>query len=336
MNTPKIAALILGVGVASAGVTFYLSNEEKPVAPAESSSTETSPKPKATESVTKSAPVDREERPDRRPGGPGRFGGGEDREESPAPEGIDQDAWNDAQRSMRFIYGFVEGMQDPDNRWRRRMQDRVTRDSEAIAKSLGLEGESAEKVQELLNGRMTGSLENSTKIMNGIIANEQGYLEYRALREMSEDDKDLTATQQARLDQLKNDIFGQYYPEGQEVSNDPFRDLIWRNPSNGDWYEDNAFLVKAAAEMPEQEGADLLEYAGKLDYLDRKEYATDRVINIQRSVDLSSEQTQQLNDLYLENRNPSDEQLSQIVSPDQLEAVKSAGSERRWGRRGRR
>lgn len=239
---------------------------------------------------------------------------------------------------MRWIFGMTQSLKDPDGRWQQRMKDRVNRDSESIATALNLEGESAAQVQKLLESRMNGSLENSIKIMDSLAAKESSMVEYSALNEMAERGTELTAEQVARVEQLKNEIFGEFYTDGKEIAEDPLRDLIWRNPSNGDWYEDDAFLVKAAAEMPESEGAALLDQANKLNYLDRKEYATERVINIQRTVNLSAEQTQALNNLYIENRTPTDEQLSQIVSPDQVEAVKNAASsrDRRWRGRGRR
>lgn len=339
MNTPKIAALILGVGVASAGVTFYLSSKDEPApAPAPAAVTETKSTP-STESVSARPPRQNEGRPERGGFGPGR-GPGEDVEETPAPAGIDQDAWNDAQRRMRFVYGMAQSLKDPDGRWQERMKGRVERDSTAITNSLGLQGEAAGQMQKLLEGRMDSSLENSSKILDSMISNEQGFVEYSALSEMAQNGKELTAEQKSRMDQLKQDIFGEFYTDGQTASDDPIRDLVWRNPSSGDWYKDDAFLVKAAAEMPETEGAALLEYAGKLDYLDRKEYASERVINIQRSVNISTEQAQALNNLYLENRNPTDEQISQIVPANQVEAVKKAttSDRNRWGggRRGRR
>lgn len=337
MNTPKIAALILGVGVASAGVTFFLSSNDEPAptpapAPPAASKSDNAPESLVARANQSQAPQDGERSSQER--GPGD----DNAEETPAPAGIDQDAWNDSQRRMRWIFGMTQSLKDPDGRWQQRMKDRVNRDSESIATALNLEGESAAQVQKLLESRMNGSLENSIKIMDSLAAKESSMVEYSALNEMAERGTELTAEQVARVEQLKNEIFGEFYTDGKEIAEDPLRDLIWRNPSNGDWYEDDAFLVKAAAEMPESEGAALLDQANKLNYLDRKEYATERVINIQRTVNLSAEQTQALNNLYIENRTPTDEQLSQIVSPDQVEAVKNAASsrDRRWRGRGRR
>ena len=79
----------------------------------------------------------------------------------------------------------------------------------------------------------------------------------------------------------------------------------------------------------------MMEYAGKLDYLDRERNASRTVNNILRSTELSDQQSEQLKKLYIDSPEPSDEQLSEILPASQLEEVKKAASSRRfrgWGR----
>ena len=97
-------------------------------------------------------------------------------------------------------------------------------------------------------------------------------------------------------------------------------------------------VAAAAAELDDQKGAELQEYAQKMDYLDREERAYRSINNIERNVQLEPEKKHNLQQLYIETPNPSDEQLGQVLSAEQIQQVKESNNNSGrgwWGRGGR-
>lgn len=333
MNTPSTIAALIVTAAASSGIT-WLATKDAPAPNPETAQTVSStttgsdfvPTPAVDE------PASTAETPW---SGNDSTVAKEERLEKGAPNGIDTETWERAEARVNMISSFAE-MARNSGMMETRMEERVTRDATSIKQQLGLEGESAEKIQELLALRMDASTSRSREMFDAMLGNKEGLTELLAMGEMELGDTKLTAAQQARKSELKKSMFGQFYPDGEEMTDDELRGLF-RPTRPGDWYDDKDFVAAAAAELGDQKGTELLQYADKMDYLDREERAYRNINNIERNVQLQPEQQQNLMQLYIENPNPSDEQLGQILSAEQVQQFKesSNNSGRGWWGRGR-
>ncbi len=329
MNTPTTIAAIVVAAATSAGITWFVAKDgSDPVTKA----------PEATASTEKASayvptPAMEETRTDETPWkGRDSTVAKEEREATTAPNGIDAETWTRAEQRVNMISNFAE-MARNSGMFEARMEERVTRDATSINKQLGLEGESAEKVEELLTLRMDASTSRSREMFDAMLSNKDGLTELLAMGEIEMGDAELTPAQVARKTELKKSMFGQFYENGEEMSDDELRGLF-RPSRPSDWYDDEQFVAAAAAELGDKEGTELQEYAQKMDYLDREERAYRNINNIERNVQLEPEQQQNLMQLYIETPNPSDEQLGQILNADQVQQVKESNNNRRggWGR----
>lgn len=217
--------------------------------------------------------------------------------------------------------------------WMERMvQGRVERDANTITAKLGIEGEEAEKVQGLLAARADASTDRTKKVFDAMLSNEEGLATLLSIREMSENGSEISPSLDATKEAYKKEMFGEFYPKNGDLSDEDLMKLF--RPSRPEaWYKDDEFLVTAGAELGGEQGANLVDYAGKLGYLDRDRDASNKVNRVERTVDLQPQQSSALKKLYIDNSAPTDAQISQIVGADKVEAVKSS-TERR-GRRGR-
>lgn len=205
----------------------------------------------------------------------------------------------------------------------RRVKERVDRDTKTIASKLGIEGAEAEKVQALLASRADASSAQGKKVFDAMLSNEEGLATLLAVREMNEDGTAISPSLEATKEAYKKEMFGDFYPESGEMADDDIMKLF--RPSRPEsWYKDDDFLVTASAELGGEQGASLVDYAGKLDYLDRQDDAYNKVNRIERTVDLQPQQSTALKQLYIDNKAPTDAQISQIVGQDKVDAVKSS------------
>ncbi|GAA5497000.1 hypothetical protein Rhal01_03188 [Rubritalea halochordaticola] len=328
MENSKIAAAILAVGATAAGLTFYISHQQSqsssdPVPLSQSTSSQSSPE--NAQSSVSSNPTPRTS--SSAPPSPSAAAS------VTPPNGIDQDTWDRAIRNTKMIYGMAQ--QARESGWMERMiEGRVKGDAKMISDQLGLDESTATKIETMLLDRANGSLEQTRKVWDAMLADEAKFTEMAAIRDMKEREVELSPELAARDQALRQEVFGQFAEDGKPLSDEDIQNLFRpQRPEN--WYEDDAFLVKAVAEMPEEQGSSMMEYAGKLDYLDRERNASRTVNNILRSTELSDQQSEQLQKLYIDSPEPSDEQLSEILPASQLEEVKKAANSRRfrgWGR----
>lgn len=334
MNTPSTIAAIVAAAAASAGITWFATKDEptpSPEAPEAVAATTTStpdfvPTP-AVEEVSLSGETPWS--------GDDSTVAKEERAETGAPNGIDDETWERAEQRVNLISSFAQ-MARNSGMFEARMEERVTRDATRIQQQLGLEGESAEKVEELLTLRMDASTSRSREMFDAMLTNKEGLTELLAMGEMEMEDSELTPVLSARKSELKKSMFGQFYQDGEEMTDDELRGLF-RPTRPSDWYDDEQFVAAAAAELGGQKGTELQEYAQKMDYLDREQRAYRSINNIERNVQLQPEQQQNLMQLYIDNPNPSNEQLGQVLTPEQVQQVKESNnnSGRGWWGRGR-
>ena len=334
MNTPTAIVAIVVAAIASAGITWLATKNT------DTQSTVDSVVPKPPEMASDYVPTPRVDGPPRREGDTPWSGeestvAKEDREQSNKPADIDEESWNRAERRVEMMSNFAE-MARESGFIENRMKERVTRDATRINQQLGLEGENAKVVEELLTLRMDASTSRSREMFDAMLSNKEGLTELMAMGEMETEETPLTPAQEARKSELKKSMFGQFYENGEEMSDDELRSLF-RPSRPGDWYDDEEFVAAAAAELGEKDGAALQDYAEKMDYLDREERAYRRINNIERAVRLEPEQQQNLMQLYIENPDPSDEELGAFLSAEQIEQVKESNNNQRgwWGRGGR-
>lgn len=326
MNTPKVAAAILGIGVAAAGVTFYVSKDKEP-APLE---TVAATPAKSTAGAPVSVNASPSKSTQTSTGGPGNSGSSKSTGVSEtAPEGIDQALWDRTRNQVKMIYGMSQQMRN--NGFMQQMLDaRVKSDAESISTQLGLQGETSEAMEALLKERSDGTMQQATKVWDAMLADEGRLTEMMALQETKEKNGELSPELKERQDALRKEAFGQFIDKDGPLTDEDVQKLFGSQRPE-EWYKDDAFIVKAAGELPEKDGSSLIEYAGKLDYLDREQDANRKVNNIQRTTNLTDQQSDQLKKLYIETPNPSDDQLKAIVPADQLPAIKNANTNRRWG-----
>lgn len=326
MNTAKVAAAILGVGIAAAGITFYASQDEE--LPPAGSTTSTTPAQDSSSPMSVNA-IPESSRGIAKTGSNTDGSNNSSAVSETAPEGIDQATWDRARSQAKMIYGMSQQFRNS-GIMQQMMDARIKSDTEDIAKQLGLEGEASEKIETMLKDRMDGTMERATKIWDAMLSDESRLTEMMALQDMKERNGELSPDLAAKQDKLRQETFGQFSDkEGPLTDEDVQKMFGSQRPEN--WYKDDAFLVKAAGELPETEGSALMDYAGKLDYLDREQSANRKVNSIQRNTDLTDQQSQQLKQLYIDTPDPSDEQLKAIIPADKLEAVKGANGSRRWG-----
>jgi len=335
MNTPTTIAAIILTAAVSSGITWFAAKDAPAPSPQAPETVASASAPSASDFVPTPA-VESESTTDETPwSGNDSTVAKEERFEKGAPNGIDTETWERAEARVNMISSFAE-MARNSGMMEARMEERVTRDATRINQQLGLEGESAEKVQELLALRMDASTSRSREMFDAMLGNKEGLTELLAMGEMEMGDSELTPAQLARKSELKKSMFGQFYENGEEMTDEELRGLF-RPSRPGDWYDDKEFVAAAAAELGDQKGKDLLQYADKMDYLDREERAYRNINNIERNVQLQPEQQQSLMQLYIDNPNPSDEQLGQVLSPEQVQQVKESNntSGRGWWGRGR-
>lgn len=331
MNTPTTIAAIIVAAAASAGITWFATKDTPAPGselPEPAASAETAPDFASTPALEEESPT-----------GESPWSGEdttvakEERAETGGRNDIDDETWTRAEQRVNMISSFAE-MAKNSGMMEAGMDERVTRDATRINQQLGLEGDNAEKVKELLSLRMDASTSRSREMFDAMLSNKEGLTELLAMGEMETGDTALTPAQEARKSELKKSMFGQFYENGEEMSDDDLRGLF-RPSRPADWYDDDEFVAAAAAELGDKEGTELQEYAQKMDYLDREERAYRSINNIERNVQLEPEQQQNLMQLYIDNPSPSDEQLGQVLSAEQVQQVKESNNNRGrgwWGR----
>ena len=211
MESSKIAAVILAVGATAAGLTFYISHQQS----------QSSSDPAATQPEHQLSKLPRE--CDKAPSLATRrpeaslirtFTSSSSAASVTPPNGIDQDTWDRAIRNTKMIYGMAQ--QARESGWMEHMiEGRVKGDAKMISDQLGLDEPTATKIETMLLDRANGSLEQTRKVWDAMLADEAKFTEMAAIRDMKEREVELSPELAARDQALRQEVFGQF-AEGRE------------------------------------------------------------------------------------------------------------------------
>lgn len=321
MNSSTIA-IIFGAAIATGGVTYFITSEA-PVAtpdaqsPAQASeareiatsvSTPTAPQPKTSANTSTS--------------GNQASSSATSASFANKPDGISDELWIRAQERAENFASWANRARDSE-RYRRRLEWRVNNDTQTIVKRLGLPEESSAAVKKILTDRIEASISKANRAADAVMNNPEKMAILAATRELQTSDAGISDELLAKRNATKKELFGEFYEGGNPPESIDVGDLL-RPDTPQAWYRDDEFLVAASTEIGASDSASLMDYAGKLDFLDRQDRAFNRVNYIERTVDLQPRQSSALKQLYIDNRSPSDEQISNIVGRQNLNGIKEA------------
>lgn len=324
MKTSTIA-ILLGATVSVAGITYVVSSKNDSSSPNEISSNSSNNSNAKTTSVTTASAQSKTTTTT-----PARKSPTSTSQNSTGkPADISDEAWANAKNQVKLITGFAN--QARESGWMQNMiKSAVERDAKSISAKLGLEGPNSEKIQKLLSDRIEKNTVKTRQIFDVMLNNEDGLATLLAAHEMREQNKEIPAGLKEATEARKKEMFGQFFKEGEEISDKAVMGLFGpERPQQ--WFKDDDFLVTASADLGESKGAELIDYAGKMDYLERQDTAQSTVNRIERGVDLQPKQSDALRKLYIDSPNPTDQQISQIVGADKLQDVKSSSTSRGRG-----
>ncbi len=244
----------------------------------------------------------------------------------PTPPGIDAEQW---QRALDRAEGITEWIQRSreEGRLDRRIDERVQRDQQRIVQQVGLVGESAETVANLLTRRQQDFYEKPKALFDAMMDNKESFAELLAIRRMNDQNDGLSPQLEARKEELKLEMFSSVLEPGETLSDDEFGRLFRRNEP-GDWYHDSDFVANTASTLSAEDGEALAGYADKMVYLDREYGANRRLYRIERELPITPTQREELMQLYIKTRDPSPEQLRSIIPEEFVEQARSAANHR--------
>jgi len=244
----------------------------------------------------------------------------------PTPEGIDPEEWERAVERAQQISGWIKRSRE-EGRLERRIEERVARDQQRIVQQVGLVGESADTVANLLARRQQTYYEKPKALFDAMMDNEESFAELLAIRRMNDQNDGLAPQLEARKEELKREMFGSVLEPGETLSDDEFGRLFRRNQP-GDWYHDSDFVADTASTLSPEDGEALAGYADKMVYLDREYGANRRLYRIERELPITPAQREQLMQLYIKTRDPSPEQLRRIIPEEFVDQARSAANRR--------
>ncbi|QQL45251.1 hypothetical protein [Sulfuriroseicoccus oceanibius] len=315
MNTASVVTLVVLSSAASAGITWMATKNSSPA--------EAAPPAVVEKTVTNTVVAATDAPAATTPEATTPWSGAtnttakQSREESTRPEGVSEEVWERATQQAGMMQMWGKRMEQGGQRW---MNRNVDRDSQRIANHLGLDEAGSERINQLLRQRMEKAAERPREIFSRLTANNDVLAELIALREMGQQEGGLNAELAARQEQLQREVLGEYYPEDGSLDERGIMGMM-RPQMPERWYRDEALLTEMADGLDDQSLDSLSEYATRMDYLDRENQAYRSSTRIERRIPLDEGQSNALFQLYLENENPSREQLGQILTPEQLEKL---------------
>lgn len=326
MNTSTIA-IAIGAAITTGGIAYVVTSQ--PPIPVSEQVAAPDAKPAPARSIsTPSAPGTKSSSPNIRgskSSSPNTNGKSSTALNKPA--GMSDELWKRAQERAERFSEWANRSRDSE-RSRRRLEGRVQRDSQAIAKRLGLPEESTAVIQKILTDRIEKSITRANSAIDAITSNEEAMAFLAATRELQTSDAGISAELLAKRNATKKELFGDFYKDGSPPESIDIGDLI-RPDTPRSWYKDDDFLVSATTGIDSTEAGKLMDYAGKLDYLDRQDNAFNHINRLERSVDLSTRQSTALKNLYTNTPSPTPEQIAQVVGQSKATAIKQASEQNR-------
>lgn len=249
-----------------------------------------------------------------------------DKSSIPTPPGIDAEQWERALDRAEGISDWIQRSRE-EGRLDRRIEERVERDQQRIVQQVGLVGENAETVANLLARRQQDFYEKPKALFDAMMNDQESFAELLAIRRMNDQNDGLTPQLVARKEELKREMFSSVLGPGETLSDDEFGRLFRRNqPDN--WYQDSDFVADTASTLGAEDGEALAGYADKMVYLDREYGANRRLYRIERELPITPTQREELMQLYIKTRDPSPEQLRRVIPEEFVEQARSAANRR--------
>ena len=249
-----------------------------------------------------------------------------DKSSIPTPPGIDAEQWERALDRAEGISDWIQRSR-AEGRLDRRIEERVERDQQRIVQQVGLVGESAETLANLLARRQQDFYEKPKALFDAMMDNKESFAELLAIRRMDDQNDGLTPQLEARKEELKREMFSSVLGPDETLSDEEFGRLFHRNqPEN--WYRDSDFVADTASTLGAEDGEALASYADKMVYLDREYGANRRLYQIERELPITPTQREELMQLYIKTRDPSPEQLRSVIPEEFVEQARSAANRR--------
>ena len=322
MNTSSIT-IIVGIAIASFGITYVLISENNKPLPPKPQEMEVTATSKSSTAPTVKTPSSPQPKTGSKPKISESQKTSRTHSSFPKPDGISDKVWKKSVGLTKLYRSQIK--RTLESKWVDQYGKEIAKqDLQTITEKLGLESSQSAKIEALLSTRMEASTESINQAYKALLSSEEGFTTLVAIDQTSKDGtipSDLLALKET----YQKEMFGEFYGNKDSLSDEELIDLI--KPDGPDkWYSDDEFLVMASSELNEDQATNLVEYAAKMDYLDRKKNTSEKIDLIERSVDLQPQQITALGKLYLDTPLPTDEQLSQIVGPNKIEAIKSSTS----------
>jgi len=335
MNTSSIT-IIVGIAIASFGITYVLISENNKPLPPKPQEMEVTATSKSSTAPTVKTPSIPQPKTGSKPKISESQKTSRTHSSFPKPDGISDKVWKKSVGLTKLYRSQIK--RTLESKWVDQYGKEIAKqDLQTITEKLGLESSQSAKIEALLSTRMEASTESINQAYKALLSSEEGFTTLVAIDQTSKDGTTIPSDLLALKETYQKEMFGEFYGNKDSLSDEDVIGLL--RPTRPErWYKDDEFLITASSELGENQASSLVEYAGKMDYLDRKEDASEKINRIERSVDLQPQQASALEKLYIDTPSPTDEQLSIIVGADKVEALKSSTSRRGRdrGRGGRR